>query len=212
VKIIGFCLACCLSFASSAAPTCQDSDSAPASIESLSVTGTSFAVSDDQGRRMMTTLGTLKNSSSSCFESVVVEVKYLDSRGQLIDSITQSLFRVVAPPSQEVAIRIRDEAAHPKEAYASQTLRIVDAEPRTGSRGAKSIRSVLVDSLANWGPMLLLIGVWIFFMQRMKRKDSPQGRTLALMERQIGMLASQNALIERIAVATEARSRAQNGP
>src|SRR5258708_36315495 len=129
---------------------------------------------------MMATLGALKNSSSTCFNSVVVEVKYFDSKNQLIDSITKELYGVVAPPSQEVAIRIRDEAANPKEAYASQVVRVVDAEPRRASLNAKSqsVGAIAIDYLANWAPMLLLIGVWIFFMQRMKRKDSPQGKTL----------------------------------
>ena len=197
---------------SNAANACSDAESAKASVDSLSVTANSFSISEADGRRMITTLGSMKNSSEACFDSVVVEVKYLDAKNSLIDTITQPLYGVVAPPSAEVAFRVRDEAALAKEAYASQVIRIVSAEPRKASRGAKpqSGWSVFVDFVASWGPMLLLIGVWIFFMQRMKRKDSPQGRQLALFEQQNATLEAQNVFLARIAAASEARAKGQS--
>ena len=40
-----------------------------------------------------------------------------------------------------------------------------------------------MDWLDNWGPMLLLIGVWVFFMLLMMRKKSPHNQSLAEMRR-----------------------------
>ena len=38
----------------------------------------------------------------------------------------------------------------------------------------------ILGVLVNWFPMLLLIGVWIFFMRQINRKDSPQAQSLRL--------------------------------
>jgi ATP-dependent Zn protease len=210
-KLAPFVL-CVFGLLSNAANACSDAESAKASVDNLSVTANSFSLSEADGRRMITTLGSMKNSSEACFDSVVVEVKYLDAKNSVIDTITQPLYGVVAPPSAEVAFRVRDEAANAKEAYASQVIRVVSAEPRKASRGTKAQSgwSTFADFLVSWGPMLLLIGVWVFFMQRMKRKDSPQGRQLALFEQQNAILEAQNGLLARIASASEVRARGQS--
>lgn len=154
---------------------------------------------------MVTTLGALKNSSADCLEKVVVEIKYFDTKRTLIDTVTQPLYGVVVPAKQEAAFRVRDDAAQSKDAYATQSVRVVSAEVR-GSRNTKQpASSPFVDFLVSWGPMFLLIGVWIFFMQRMKRKDSPQSRTLAMFERQNAILEAQNSLLARIATAAEGK-------
>ena len=57
--------------------------------------------------------------------------------------------------------------------------------------------------------MLLLIGVWIYFMQRMKRKDSPQERTLTLIEQQNTLLAAQVKVLERIADSRDVPKRGE---
>jgi flagellar biogenesis protein FliO len=51
--------------------------------------------------------------------------------------------------------------------------------------------------------MLLLIGVWIYFMKKMSRKDSPQKRTIELIQEQNLTLARQLEVLERLAVAAE---------
>ena len=199
---------CLLGALSNAANACSDAESSKVSIDSLSVTANSFSVLEADGKRMITTLGSMKNASETCFDSVIVEVKYLDAKNSLIDTITQPLYGVVMPPSSEVAFRVRDEAAFAKEAYASQVIRVVSAEPRKASRRVKpqSGWSNFVDFLVSWGPLLLLMGVWMFF----KCKDSPQGKQLALSEQQNATLEAQNVLLARIATASEARAKGQS--
>ena len=51
--------------------------------------------------------------------------------------------------------------------------------------------------------MLLFIGVWIYFMRKMNRKDSPQKRTLELIELQNVTLARQAEAIERLVTIAE---------
>lgn len=61
-----------------------------------------------------------------------------------------------------------------------------------------ALAATLVDWLVNWFPMLLLIAVWVFFMRRMYRPDSPQQRALAEQKRH-------NEALEKILASHEAR-------
>lgn len=201
-KIVGLLLG--LAMACTAAGAACRSDAPTAGAADLSVLSPLFTVSDDEGHRTVTTLGTLKNASPTCLGDIVIEVKYFDAKQTLIDTVTQPVYGMVVPGEQEVAFRVRDDAARPKAEYASQSVRVVSADPRTGRPGKpQSASSPFVDFLIGWGPMLLLIGAWIFFMQRMKHKDSPQQRTIALIEQQNALFASQVQLLDRLAAAAE---------
>jgi ATP-dependent Zn protease len=52
--------------------------------------------------------------------------------------------------------------------------------------------------LVSWLPFLLLIGVWIFFMRKMRDANSPQQRALAEQRRH-------NDVLEKILASHEAR-------
>jgi len=53
-----------------------------------------------------------------------------------------------------------------------------------------------MDWLANWGPMLLLIAVWVFFMLMMMRKRSPQNQVIVEMRRHNDALEKHLASID----------------
>jgi hypothetical protein len=55
-----------------------------------------------------------------------------------------------------------------------------------------------IDFLSNWFPLLLLVGVWIFFMRQTRGADSPQQQALAEQKRH-------NAALESILASHEAR-------
>lgn len=177
---------------------------------SLQVISPTFSVSEEEGHRNITTLGTLKNSSGDCLEEIVVEIKFFDASKKLVDTVTQPVYGVVVPAGKDVAFRIRDVAAKPREAYAEQSVRVVSAEPRFSRGGRPQASSYsLQDFAVNWGPMLLLIGVWAFFIARSRSKNSPQGRTLALFEQQNAIFAEQSQLLARLAAAVEAKGSRQ---
>ncbi|MDR0776379.1 MAG: hypothetical protein LBE81_07050 [Azonexus sp.] len=161
----------------------------------VSITDVSLTYAQSEGYSFVTTIGTIKNASESLIENLVIEVKYFDADKKLIDVVTQPVYGLVVPASQEVAFRIRDVADKPKAAYASNAVRVVSAEPRVTRQPQpkQSSFSWIVDVLVSWVPILLLIAVWIYFM---RRKDSPQARTIELIEKQ-------NAILERLAVAVE---------
>jgi ATP-dependent Zn protease len=165
--------------------------------DKVSVIDTSFNYSQSENTPWITTIGTIKNASESQIEELVVEVKYFNTEKKLIDVVTQPLYGVVVPASQAVAFRVRDAADKPRISYVSSSVRVVSAEQRDIQQPqSKQSSFPWGDLLASWGPMLLLIGVWIFFMRKMNKKGSPQARTVELIEKQ-------NAVLERLAAAAE---------
>jgi hypothetical protein len=64
------------------------------------------------------------------------------------------------------------------------------------------VDSELLSSLLyTWGPILLMIGFWMFFMKRMGTF-----RHKGYVDRQIEFMARQEQLLERIATALERRN------
>lgn len=183
---------------------CPKGDEKPGTPLDLTVMDTSFRVIQDKDERSILTVGSLKNNAASCIDNIRVEVKYFDNKGALIDTIAQQLYQVEAPPYEEVGFRVYAPAAYQKEAYAKQSVRVVSVGSSKKPNKTEE-KSLLVDLLVAWGPMLLLIGVWIVFMRRMNRKDSPQAQSLRLIEQQNVLFDAQNKLLERLVIAQERR-------
>ena len=192
------------------ANACPEQGDSHNGADHLQVTESSLNFSQDNGEKVITTIGKMKNAAAARAEEIVVEVKYFDAKNRLVDVVTQPLFGVVVPASQEVAFRVRDAADKPKEAYASSTVRVVSAEQRI-VRPAKPKQSTFswTELLVSWAPMLLLIAVWIYFMRKYTRKDSPQRRSVELIEQQNTTLARQLEVLERLAAAAEKAASAR---
>lgn len=171
---------------------------------SLQISDSTFSYSKADGQSTITTIGTIKNQSRNGFDELVVEVKYFDNTKKMIDTVTQPLYGVVVPPSQEVRFRVRDAADKPKDSYISSTVRVVSAEQRTEHQSnAKKNSAKWLEIFVSWLPMLLLIVVWIYFYKKMNRRDSPPKQTILLIEKQNDILSKQLEAIERIAAAAE---------
>jgi ATP-dependent Zn protease len=69
----------------------------------------------------------------------------------------------------------------------------------------KPQRGVFMQILISSFPILLLIGVWIYFIRRMNKKGSPQERTMELIAEQNEIVRQQGQAIERIADAIDKR-------
>ncbi|MDM5177895.1 hypothetical protein PO883_11900 [Massilia sp. DJPM01] len=199
--------ACMLVFSSSALACSYHNDS-PARVDQLAISNTSLSVSDEP--RMVTSLATLKNASVDGASDVMLEVKYFDANHVLVDTVTRPVDGLVVPASGEIAFRIRELAARAKEAYVSQEIRVVSAVA-IKAHPEPSTMSVLLDYLYSWGPILLLVGVFLFFIKRVSGKGSLQNRTITLLESQSAHLDAQLRLLERLAVAAEAQA-SRSGP
>jgi ATP-dependent Zn protease len=165
--------------------------------EKIFVIDTSFTYSQSESTPLVTTIGTIKNTSNSLVEDIVIEVKYFNAEKKLVDVVTQPLYGVVVPAFQEVAFRVRDAADKPKTSYTFSNVRMASAEQRVAQQSKPKQSSFSwSELLVSWGPMLMLIGVWVFFMRKMNKKGSYQFRTVELIDKQ-------NAILERIATAAE---------
>ena len=163
----------------------------------LVVTQSSISYSDNDGRKMVTSIGNLKNESAFKADDIVLEVKYFDSENKLIDVVTQRVYDITIPQNKEVAFRVRDEADKPKNFYVTNSIRVISAtKVPVYQENVKEKRSMWFDIFISWMPMLLLIGVWVYFIRRSWGKKGLQGRSVELMERQVSTLEKLLAVLE----------------
>jgi len=108
----------------------QDFDESGAALQVLRPTFTvgSGDSAPESKAVMLTVLGELKNTSKSCIENIVVEVKFFDAQNKLVDANTEPVPGVEVLPGREVAFRTVLFATRPKESYSSMTARVVAAE------------------------------------------------------------------------------------
>jgi ATP-dependent Zn protease len=156
---------------------------------------------------IITTIGSIVNASDTGAQEITVEVKYFDANHNLIDTITQALYDIVILPHREVSFRVRGVADKPRESYASATVGITAASPiEPPERASNDEGSPLFHALISWAPMLLLIGMWIYFINRMKGKNSPQSQSIRLIQEQNELLTRELEILGRLAAAVEKAS------
>jgi hypothetical protein len=152
-----------------------------------------------EGRdNVVTVLGSLKNETGQPVSALAVEARLLDAQGQLVDVLTDKFYDIAIMPGEQAAFRLQGSAASPLAAYAQVQARVTsgerrEAEPPKAQSGWGWNRDTLMSLLVSWGPMLLLIAVWIVFIRLASSKKSPQ----------LNLIAEQNALVQRQAAALE---------
>ena len=196
----------------SALAGCNARVGAPAIVDTsmLVVAPTSMDVTVESGHRLVTTLGTIANPSRDCFQNVVLELQYFDAAKNHVDTVTEAVDGLVVPAGDTAQFRVRESAARDATAYVSQSVRVVDAGVRW-TKEPPSGQSV-IDLLVPWLPMLLLIGVWIYFMRRYSSGKSLQGRMFAVMEQQLEVARAQSLAIQKAAAALERRAAGDDAP
>ena len=177
----------------------------PAAESALSVKSASMEVEQDGAERRIAVFGVIKNSGEVCFNAVEVEIKFFNAKGEVIDTVVETLYGEIVPPGQDMSFRVLNSAARHKDSYDSLNVKIVDAEPHFGKKREKNESSPLVDLLFSWGPLAVFILIWAFFMRKMAGKNSPQRKTLALMEEQTAAFNAHTTILERIAAALETK-------
>jgi hypothetical protein len=177
----------------------------------VQVIAPSFTATKTDGPALLTVLGTFRNTTESTVSDLVVEAKLLDASGKVIDVLTQPVYGVLVQAGQDVAFRMQGAAAEQPSAYASVQARVTSGETQQSRqpRAEKDDGTQLSSLLMSWGPMLLLIVVWIYMARKYSGKGSVQDRTLDLIAEQNAILSKQLAAIESIAAAAEG-SRPKN--
>ena len=106
-------------------------------------------------------------------------------------------------PGQEVAVRIMDRARFGAERYARAQMRLVSGkfdnpDEENHPDPGLNIGQTVKDLLMAWGPVLLLIGVWLWLIKRSNGLHY-QKEVLDLMKSNNELQARQTAAIEKLA-------------
>lgn len=186
----------------------KDFDESGSGIEAKDISVSYDIVQKD--RPIVTTLAVLANNTGSCVDNIVVEVRHFNSAGAMINAQTESLYGVIIPSHKEAAINIRTEATKQESEYASTKLRVVSVDERVTNEPKK--RHWAIELFFSLLPILLLIGVWLYFIKKSQNKSSPQQKTIQLIEAQNVILERQVAALEKLTTAATAlRSGQQSG-
>lgn len=167
----------------------------------VQVVDATVQTSTSQGPLMVTVLGTLRNQHGERVENLMLEARLTDASGKVVDVLSQPLYGLVVPASGQIAFRLQGSAAVNAAVYAGVKARVVSAESHAGlvspSHHGNAERNWNIA--VAWGPMLLLIAVWILLARRYNGKGSTQDKLLDAMGEQNALLARQAAAIERMA-------------
>ncbi len=171
------------------------------------ITKSEMNFSESTNCKYITCMGEIQNLSDKIWEDLVIEVKYFDSNGLLIDTETERLYAHVLQANGKIAFRVRAKADRSAPEYSDHSARITWAEKRDSylpQKKPKKQASLFIEILISWTPMIILIGVWIVFMYwHFSNKKSPQSQSLEVLKTQIGLFEKQNQLFERLVKAIE---------
>lgn len=152
----------------------------------------------------LATLVSLRNTAASCFDDVVLQVRYFDADKKLIDSATEAFSGIVVPSGKTVAYRLDSKPLRPLADYVSQEVTVVSAQPRYSyAPRTDTFAAVLVAWLPFTVFVLFMLGFLLFIV---RAKRSPQNRALALAEVQVQQREQQIRQLQRIADALDARA------
>lgn len=160
----------------------------------------------------LTILGKATNTGRRKLDHAVFEARFFDASGKLIDAFNDSTFNLGLLPGQEIMVRVMDRARHNASHYASAQIRLVsdrfeDIKPLSYSADNRSIAmNIMWQLLINWGPMLLLIGAWIWMIRR-SNTFNYQKQWLELVKEQNQSMERQATALEKIAQAQETHHR-----
>ncbi len=143
-------------------------------------------------------IGYVLNNSNVTWEALTFEVQFFNSKGELIDTFTENIYDLVIPPNEKIAFRIKNEADKSIEQYQSFKVRITSAQQMTRSKPKNTNKNTIKEIIISWLPMLLLIGVWIFFMIKLGGNKSPQKKIIEIHEKQYLLIEEQNKLFEKL--------------
>ena len=163
--------------------------------------------SESPNCRYITCIGEIQNLTDDVWDDLVVEVKYFNSNGALIDTETESLYSYVLQAKDTIPFRVRIQADRNASEYSTHSVRITSAERKSryeSQNSPKKKSSLISNILISWAPMIILIGVWVLFMRfYLSNKRSPQAKSIELLKNQAILIEKHNQLFERLVNAVE---------
>jgi ATP-dependent Zn protease len=179
---------------------CNDHDLQQPEI-ALQVINTSVSTAKTQGPMLVTVIGEIKNTTTERIDNLILEAKLTDSNGKVIDVLSESMYGMVVPAGEQISFRLQGAAATTEATYANAQVRVVSAEGHSKSTKQSSSmnESKFAEFAISWGPLVLLILVWGFFVRKYNGKGSNQSKMLTAINDQNALLARQSSAVEAIA-------------
>lgn len=190
------------------AQACADHDLQTPSV-ALQVVNAAVSTAKADGPLLVTVIGELKNTTNDKINDVVIEARLTDASGKVIDVLSESQYGLVVPPGEQVSFRLQGAAATTQAAYVGVQARVVSAQAHSASTPRRPSSREGTDGFKefaiSWGPMVLLVLVWIFMARKYSGKGSNQDKMLIAINEQNALLTRQSAAIETIANALSSR-------
>lgn len=179
----------------------------------VQVVGASVTTTKTDGPVFVSVIGELRNTTNNKIDELVIEAKLTNSKGKVIDVISEPVYGLVVPAGQQVAFRLQAPAAADQSSYSGVTVRVISGNSNAPSAPSTSAQksSKYLEVLVSWAPMILLILVWVVLARKYSGKGSNQEKMLAAISEQNALLAKQIAAIEAIASAASAQKRSGDG-
>jgi ATP-dependent Zn protease len=168
-------------------------DTAP---DLLHITDSTITFNTYDNYNEITCVGNIENTSNVPISEIVFQVQYFNATGNLIDTVTGYDYSYVVPAKQVIAFRVNDTAARTNsEEYVSHQVIITSAKQE---RPSKTNNKFMTNLLISWGPILLLIAVWLFILRKYQGKNSPQKKILELQKQHYELIEKQNELFSEL--------------
>ncbi|MDO5288054.1 MAG: FxLYD domain-containing protein [Pseudomonadota bacterium] len=162
-------------------------------------------------------LGMLRNTGDEAFSSPVLQARFYDSQGQLVDVLTDSLYNWSLAPGLQGAVRLDGQARYPADRYARVELHLMsgDWEETFSPDGADSTDCAHSDAdsgwdwredLRPWWPFILILMLWGAYGLIWQRRS--QRRVNGLLQQQLDLLTRQTEAQEKIARASAEKTSA----
>jgi ATP-dependent Zn protease len=175
----------------------------------VQVVEASVTTTKTDGPVFVSVIGELRNTTNNKIDELVIEAKLTNSKGKVIDVISEPVYGLVVPAGQQVAFRLQGPAAADQGSYSGVTARVISGTSNAPSALSSSAQKSFkyLEILISWAPMIFLILVWVVLARKYSGKGSNQEKMLAAIGEQNALLEKQIAAIETIASAASAQKR-----
>lgn len=133
----------------------------------ISPTDTSIIFTKNSDWNQVSVIGQIANSSDIDLDDIVIEARYYDANGELIDTATDSNYHAVLPAGGKIAFRVDTDAAAEESEYSSHEVTITSASARVSCKN----KNVWKEIAVSWAPFVVLVLVWIWLIRRSRGKS-----------------------------------------
>ncbi|MDO5087572.1 MAG: hypothetical protein Q4D74_08195 [Comamonadaceae bacterium] len=170
------------------------------------------------GTGQLFVLGMLRNTGDEKFSAPVLQARFYDSQGLLVDVLTDSFFNWSVLPGMQGAVRIDGQARYPADRYARVELHLMSGDWESVFSSHDTDRTDCADcesgshwnwleDLRTWWPFILILMLWgvygLFWQRRAQRRSN------VLWQQQMDLLTRQTEAQEKIARASAEKASAR---